>query len=150
MITQKIINEFLSHQPIAVVGVSRNTKKFGYSCYRDLKMKGFNVIAVNHYLDNIDGDICFPNLHSIPIEIRAVLIVVKPEQTIEVVKDAFIKGVKYIWMQQGAESESAIEFCNSNDIKLVYGKCILMFAQPVVSFHKFHRWFVKLFGKLPV
>jgi predicted CoA-binding protein len=150
MITQKLINEFLSHQPIAVVGVSRNTKKFGYSCYRDLKIKGFNVVPVNHYLDNIDGEKCFPNLYSIPFQIGAVLIIVKPEQTIGIIKDAFVKGIRYIWMQQGAESEEAIGFCKANDINLISGKCILMFAQPVVSFHKFHRWFVKLIGKFPV
>jgi predicted CoA-binding protein len=31
----------------------------------------------------------------------------------------------------------------------VSGQCIYMFAEPVSSLHAFHRWFWRLFGKLP-
>ena len=58
-------------------------------------------------------------------------------------------GVKNIWMQQGSESENAIEFCNKNEINVIHGECILMFAEPVKSIHSFHRWVNKLIGKYP-
>jgi len=149
MVSKKIIDDFLIQKPIAVIGVSRNPKKFGYSCYRDLKMRGFQVIPVNPNVSSIDGEECYPNLKSITEKISAVLIIVHPEQTEAVVAEAFACGIKYIWMQKGAESQKAVGFCNVNGINVIYNECILMFAQPVESFHKFHRFFVKLFGKLP-
>jgi predicted CoA-binding protein len=47
MTSIKQINEFLDNQPIALVGVSRNSKKFGYSAFKELKEKGMNLIPVN-------------------------------------------------------------------------------------------------------
>lgn len=149
MVAKKTIEDFLNQKPIAVIGVSRDPKKFGYSCYRDLKMKGFAVIPVNPKVNSIDGEECYPDLKSIPEKIAAALIVVHPEETEKVAAEAFACGIKYIWMQKGAESTKAIEFCNVNGINVIYNECILMFANPVESVHKFHRFFVKLFGKLP-
>jgi predicted CoA-binding protein len=104
---------------------------------------------VNPNIDNIDGETCYPDIKSVPQKIGALLLVVPPEQTEKVVAEALVMGIKYIWMQKGAESEKAVGYCAENGINAVYGECILMFAQPVHSFHKFHRFFVKLFGKLP-
>ncbi|HVO73186.1 MAG TPA: CoA-binding protein [Ignavibacteriaceae bacterium] len=149
MITQKLIDDFLSQTPLAVAGVSRDPKKFGYACFRDLKKRGYTVIPVNPKIDSIDGEKCYPDIKSIPEKIGALLIVLHPEQTERITAEAFASGIKYVWMQKGAESQKAIDYCEANGINLVYGECILMFAQPVQSFHKFHRFFVKLFGKLP-
>ena len=43
MNTLKQINQFLESQPIAMVGVSRNPKKFGYTDFKELKDKGINL-----------------------------------------------------------------------------------------------------------
>ncbi len=39
MATLKQIKEFLDSEPIAMVGVSRNPKKFGYAAFKELKGK---------------------------------------------------------------------------------------------------------------
>jgi hypothetical protein len=39
MITKEQIDEFYSQSKIAMIGVSRNTKKFGYTAYSELKKK---------------------------------------------------------------------------------------------------------------
>lgn len=149
MIAKKIIDEFLAQKPIAVIGVSRDSRKFGYICYRELKMKGFPVFAVNPNINSIDGDGCYPDLKSLPEKAAAVLVVVPPVQTEKVVAEALECGLRYVWMQKGSESEKAIEFCRDNGITVIHNECILMFAHPVESFHKFHRFFVKLIGRLP-
>ena len=40
MTTLKQIKEFIDSQPIALVGVSRNPKKFGYTAFKELKKRG--------------------------------------------------------------------------------------------------------------
>jgi hypothetical protein len=80
--------------------------------------------------------------------VDGVLIVVPPTQTEKIVRAAGAAGIKRVWMQQGAESEAAIQFCKENGISEVHGECILMFAGSAF-FHKPHRWVWGLLGKLP-
>ena len=39
--------------------------------------------------------------------------------------------------------------CKDLGLNVVSGECVFMFAEPMESFHKFHRFFYKLFGKMP-
>jgi predicted CoA-binding protein len=149
MVTKKSIDRFLSAKNIAVVGVSRNNKKFGYSAYNTLKSKGFKVFAVNPNADNINGDTCYKSIEQIPEKIESVLVVLPPEKTKDIVKQAFSLNINNIWLQQGAESDEAISFCVEKGMNIVYKQCILMFTEPVSFPHSFHRWINKITRKIP-
>ena len=43
MTTKKAVADFLSNKTIAVVGVSRDKKKFGYAVYKHLKERNYKV-----------------------------------------------------------------------------------------------------------
>jgi len=75
-------------------------------------------------------------------------VVVPPAQTERVVREAAEVGIQRVWLQQGAESATAIKYCQDQGMSVVHGECILMFAAPTGA-HKLHRWIWKLFGKLP-
>jgi len=47
--------------------------------------------------------------------------VVPPKVTEEVVKDCEILDITRVWMQPGSESETAIKFCNDNNIAVIFG-----------------------------
>lgn len=149
MISLQNINDFFNRKSIAVVGVSTDRRKFGYSAFKELKDKGYSVIPVNPKLKEIEGTVCYPAISDIPGNIDSVLLVVQPDQTDIIVKEAFKLGIKRIWMQQGAESESAIKFCEENGIDVIHHQCVLMFADPVKGFHKFHKTICRIFRKLP-
>ena len=149
MTTKAAVEDFVAQRKLAVVGVSRNEKKFGNVAFRELKNKGYRVFPINAQAESVDGERCYPDLRSLPEAVDGVLVVVPPAQTEQVVRQAAAAGIRRIWMQQGAESQTAIRFCEENRISLVHGQCILMFAQPVVSVHRFHRWVCGAFGKLP-
>jgi hypothetical protein len=149
MTSKKLVENFLSEESIAIVGVSRNDKKFGYTVYKELKSKGYNVFPVNPNIEYLADEKCYPDLSSIPGEINAALLVVQPTITMQVVKDALNKGIKKIWMQQGSESDEAIRFCEENGIEVVSKECIMMFAEPAAFFHRAHRWIKSVTGRLP-
>lgn len=149
MITRELIDDFVSRRNIAFVGASRNERKFGHNAYKELKAKGYNLIPVHHQAETIQGDKCYPDLNSLPNKVDGALIVLHPNDTEKAVKDAVSAGIKRIWLQQGAESEDAINYCKEHGVKVVHNQCVLMFAEPVASFHKFHRFLKKLFGRLP-
>ena len=143
------IDDFLNQDSYAVVGVSRTGKKFGNSVYRMLKERGFAVFPVNPQVGSIDGDRCYARVQDLPKRVGGVVIVVPPKQTERVLKDVAEAGIRRVWMQQGSESKRAIQYCDQFGIEAVYGRCIFMFAEPVESIHKVHRWVANLFHRLP-
>jgi hypothetical protein len=148
MTTKAAVVDFLAARTWAVVGVSRDPKKFGAAAYRELK-KTYRLIPVNSQANMVDGDPCYPNLLSLPEPVDGVLILVPPSQTEQVVRDAHAAGIQRVWMQQQTESEAAIRYCRENGISVVYGECILMHADNTAFYHKMHRWVRGVTGRLP-
>jgi predicted CoA-binding protein len=149
MNSKKAVEDFLAQKKIAVVGVSRNKSKFGNAIYKELKQKGYRVLPVNPHINIFEGDICYPDLLSLPEKVDAVVINVPPVQAERVVKEAGEAGIKKVWLQQGSQSENAVKFCEENGIDCVSNECILMFAQPSAFIHRAHKWVWGVLGKLP-
>ena len=144
MTEREAIDQFLAQENLAVFGVSRGGKKFGNAVYRDLKEKGWKVFAVNPNASEIEGDRCYRSINELPEEVSGAVLCIQPEETTKTVKELTEKGIKNIWMQQGAE-----KFCEENKINLVYDRCVMMFSEPVAGGHKLHKFIWKVFGKLP-
>ena len=148
MASLKQIEEFLASEPIALVGVSRNPKKFGYAAFKELKEKGMNVLPVNPSAEEIMGVKVFPDVNSLPDEVKSIIVMTSKNQTAGVVRDAKVKGIRNIWLQQMSDSKEAVNELEGTDINFIRGECILMFFKPH-SVHKFHRALKKLFGRYP-
>jgi uncharacterized protein len=148
MTTLKQINDFIDSQPIAMVGVSRNPKKFGYAAFKELKEKGMDVIPVNPEADQIMGIKSYTSVKELPPSVSSILIFTKKDQTVSVVRDAKAKGIRQIWIQQMADSKEALDELNGSGIDFITGECILMHYKPH-SVHKFHRGLKKFFGRFP-
>jgi len=149
MNTKKSVDDFLSKNKLAVVGVSRNHKKFGNVIYRELKKKGYTVYPINPNSAEIEGDICYPDLFSTPEQVDGVIINVPPSKTEKVVQDIKAAGINRVWLQQGSQSDKAVNYCNENEIDCISNECILMFAEPAGFIHRAHRWIWGIAGKLP-
>ena len=149
MNSKKVVEDFVAQKKIAVVGVSRKKTKFGNAIYKELKQKGYSVFAINPHMNTFEGDVCYPDLLSLPEKIDAVIINVPPGQTEKVVREAKQAGINKVWLQQGSQSDEAVKFCEENGIDFVSNECILMFAQPSAFIHRAHRWVWSVLGKLP-
>jgi predicted CoA-binding protein len=148
MTTKKQINDFIEAQPIAMVGVSRNPKKFGYAAFKELREKGMKLIPVNPQADEIMGEKAYATVKQLPAEVGGILIMTKKEQTASVVREARERGFKNIWIQQMADSKEALEELKGSDINYITGECILMHFKPN-GIHKFHGKLKQLFGRFP-
>lgn len=149
MTTKAAIEEFVSQRTLAVVGASTGGKKFGNAASKNLRAKGYRMIPVHPTAETIDGERCYSRLGELPEPVGGVLVVVPPAETEKVVREAAAAGIRRVWMQQGAQSPAAIQFCEDQGMSVVYGECILMFAEPVTGGHRFHRFIWRLLGKLP-
>jgi hypothetical protein len=143
------VDDFLVQEKLAVVGASRSRNKFGNTVFRELKKKGYRVFPVNNQAETLEGEPCYPDLKSLPEPVGGVIVVVPSQRTPQVVKEAKEAGITRVWLQYGANSKEAVQFCLDNNMTVVANECILMFIEPVNSVHKFHRWLWKLFGKYP-
>jgi predicted CoA-binding protein len=148
MTTLRQINEFLDSQPIALVGVSRNPKKFGYAVFKELKEKGMKLIPVNPKAEEIMGEKTYPNVKMLPPEVHSIIVFTKKDQTASVIRDAKERGIKQIWIQQMADSKEALAELKDSGINFITGECILMHYKPN-SIHKFHGALKKFFGRFP-
>jgi uncharacterized protein len=148
MTSLKQINEFLDSQPIALVGASRNPKKFGYTAFKELKEKGMKIIPVNPLADEIMGEKSYPNIKMLPPEVQSIIVFTKKDKTASVIREAKERGIKHIWIQQMADSKEALEELKDSGINYISGECILMHFKPH-SIHKFHGTLKKFFGRFP-
>jgi len=73
MATLKQINEFIDSQPIAMVGVSRNPKKFGYYAFKELKEKGMKIVPVNPEASEIMGERSYSAIRELPGDIKGII-----------------------------------------------------------------------------
>ncbi|MCK5571885.1 MAG: CoA-binding protein [Bacteroidetes bacterium] len=147
--TREPINTFFSSSAYAVIGVSANRRKFGNVVYRTMKEKDFNVFPVHPTLDVVEGDACWHSVLDLPGEVKSVITVVPPDQTEKVTQECMEKGISAIWMQPGSSSGAAIGNAEGHGITVIHGNCLLMFLEPVTSFHALHRWISKLVGAYP-
>ncbi len=149
MVTKKEIEIFFEPKKLAIVGVSRDAKKFGHLVFKDLKAKGYSVYPVNPNADKIDGERCYKSVKDLPDDIRSVLILTPKQETDSILMEVINKGIINIWVQQMSETNQTIKIAEEYQKEIIHKKCIYMFAEPVTGIHKFHRAILKLFGMLP-
>ncbi len=148
MATAKQIDDFLSGRQIAMAGVSRNPKKFGYVAFKELREKGLELIPVNPGATEINGIKAYNSVSALPEGIDSLLVMTPKPQTAAVVKEARAKGIKNIWIQQMSDTPEAILALEGSGINVITKECIMMFHNPT-GIHKFHRGLKKFFGRLP-
>lgn len=142
------IQNFIEDKRLAVVGVSRRGNKFGNMATKELRERGYQVYVVHPEATDIDGEKCYPKLGSLQEKVDNLLVSVPSKQAAGVLQDASSAGIKNIWLQQGSETNELLTQAGQLGLNVVSGKCILMYAPPVRSFHGFHRFVMKLIGQL--
>ncbi|MBL7161854.1 MAG: CoA-binding protein [Anaerolineales bacterium] len=141
------IQDFVEGKRIAIVGASSVAEKFGNAAAKELIERGYEVIYVHPNADEIDGQPVYPNLASVKDKADAVWVCIPKEGGEAVLREAAEAGFKNVWLQQGASSPELITLGEELKLDLTSGKCILMYAEPVGSIHKFHQVIWKLIGQ---
>jgi predicted CoA-binding protein len=122
-------------------------RKFSRYVYDELTSKNYKIIPVNPNINKIEGVKCYPSFSDIDKTVKSAIIMTPPSESLKVLKEALQAGIKNIWVQQKAESQEMMLFIKNNNIKCITNECIMMYAQPVKSFHKFHEIIWKVTGK---
>lgn len=125
--TREEIEAFFHSAPFAVVGASADRTKFGYKVLAALLCYGFRAYPVNPRGGDILGQPAAPNLAALPEPVRALSIITPPAVTERVVQEAIRCGVQHVWMQPGAESDTAIRLATEAGLTVIAaGPCVLV------------------------
>lgn len=129
MTREELIDDFVGRKVWAVVGASENPAKYGNRVFRSLLRSGYTVYPVNPAGGELVGVSMYPRLASLPEMPEVVNLVVPPEVTEKIVREANELDLARIWMQPGAESEAAIEYCREHDMQVVYNACAMVHSR---------------------
>jgi predicted CoA-binding protein len=146
--------DFLSVRRIAVTGVSHAPKGHGSNAvYERLRARGYEVFAVNPNAESVEGDHAYPDLHSIPGGVEAVVIGTRPERALGTMQEASELGITKVWMHRsvdaGSVSAEATAFGREHGATVIDGGCPLMFGPTSDGAHKAMCWVLKLTGSVP-
>ena len=147
-------SEFLANKRIAVTGVSRNAKDHGSNVvYKRLRERGYEVYAVNPNADEVEGDLAYRDLRSIPRGVDAVVIGTRPETAEATMHECADLGIKHVWMHRGpgagSVSPAAAEYGREHGIAVIDGGCPCMFGPTADFGHKAMRVVLSLSGNVP-
>jgi predicted CoA-binding protein len=120
------VREFLAGKTIALLGATDKREKWGYKIFRHLVALGYEVLPVNPGVAAIEGHKAYATLRDLPVRPDGVSLVVPPSITEQAVRLAHELWLPRVWMQPGAESDDAIEFCDAHGLECVHHKCILV------------------------
>ena len=145
---------FLANKRIAVTGVSRTPKSHGSNTvYQRLRQRGYQVFPVNPNASQVEGDACYPDLHSIPGGVDAVVIGTRPARAEAVMAECADLGIKHVWMHRGpgagSVSAAATELGRAHGITVIDGGCPCMFGPTADCGHVMIRWAAKMAGNVP-
>ncbi|MCP3973098.1 MAG: CoA-binding protein [bacterium] len=113
---------------VAVVGANDDPGKYGSVIYRDLKLKGFKVFAVNPKRGTVDGDPAYDTLADLPEKATIVNFVVPPPVSLKVLAEAKELGYDLVWMQPGSSSPEVRDYITTSGFDYLIDACIMVRA----------------------
>jgi predicted CoA-binding protein len=121
------IEQFLASPVFGVVGASTNRHKYGNKVLRCYLQHGRRAIPVHPVATIIEDQTVVASVADLPDEVVSLSLITPPAVTEKIVEQAVAKGIENIWMQPGAQSPAAVEFCRRHGINLIAdGHCVLV------------------------
>ncbi len=114
-----------TYKTVAVVGLSDNTERASYRVASYLKEHGYRIVPVNPTVRWVLGQLCYPDLASVPGQVEVVDIFRRPEEVGPIVEQSIAKGAKAIWMQEGIINEEAAAKARQAGLKVVMDRCMM-------------------------
>jgi len=125
----------LGCKTVAVVGLSRDPAKDIYRVAEYLKTKGYRIVPVNPFADEILGEKCYKSMLEIPEQTQKAIEVVdifRPSEDVQpIVGQAVQLKQKYgkphvVWMQLGIVNEGVADLARRAGLRVVMDRCMMI------------------------
>ena len=99
----------MSTGAIAVIGASKNRRKFGNKCVRAFHHAGWDVYPVNPHEDQIEGLVTYRSLRDVPVTLDRISLYLPPDRTRGLLAElAEFEGVQ-VWFNPGSADARVLE-----------------------------------------
>ena len=131
------------YKTIAMVGVSKDTKKTSTIVMKYMKNYGFKVYPVNPSAkgEKILGEEVYAKITDIKKNVDIVDVFRPSKEAYEIAKDAVKIGAKVLWLQLGIRNENAKKLVEENKMEYIENKCTKM---------EYQKHFLKVRQAFPV
>jgi len=113
---------------IAVVGASRDPSKAGGSVPEGLQRRGFRIITVNPFADELFGEKAYRSLLDVPEKIDLVDVFRPAKDAPAIARDAATIGARALWLQLDIRSDEARRIAEAAGMDYVEDECTAVVA----------------------
>jgi predicted CoA-binding protein len=138
------IKEILSkYKSIAMIGVSKDTKKTSTIVMKYMQNYGYKVYPVNPSAkgEKILGEVVYGKITDINKTVDIVDVFRPSKEAYGIAKDAVKIGAKVLWLQLGIRDENAKKLVEENKMEYIENKCTKM---------EYQKYFLKVRQAFPV
>lgn len=132
--TEGLVRSILEkHKTVAVVGLSREPSKDSYQVAQYLKLKGYRIVPINPFADEILEERCYSSLLEMPETLQEAVEIVdifRPTEDVPLIVDQAIQlrgkvgNPQVIWMQLGIAHEVAARKAKEAGFLVVMDRCM--------------------------
>jgi uncharacterized protein len=117
-----------SAKTIAVVGASRDPRKAGGSVPEGLQRRGFRIIPINPFADELFGERVYRSLADVPEKIDLVDVFRPAADAPEIARQAVAIGAKALWLQEDIRSDEARRIAEQGGLDYIEDECTAVVA----------------------
>jgi hypothetical protein len=117
-----------SAKTIAVVGASRDPRKAGGSVPEGLQRRGFRIIPINPFADELFGERVYRSLADVPEKIDLVDVFRPAADAPEIARQAVAIGAKALWLQEDIRSDEARRIAEEGGLDYIEDECTAVVA----------------------
>ncbi len=119
------LRSILGYDRVAVVGCSTTPGKPAHDIPTYLDKKGYDIVPVNPYADEVLGKQAYDSLGEVPGEIDIVDVFRPSEEVSGIVDEALDReDVTVIWLQLGIHDDDSVERAEAAGKKVVQDRCM--------------------------
>jgi predicted CoA-binding protein len=113
---------------IAVVGASRDPSKAGGSVPEGLQRRGYRIIPINPFADELFGERVYRSLLEVPDKIDLVDVFRPAADAPGIARQAAAIGAKALWLQEDIRSDEARRIAEEAGMEYVEDECTAVVA----------------------
>ena len=119
---------------IAIIGASKNKKKYGNIAVRAHQKQGWQVFPVNPKEKEIEGLKCYNDINEIEDQLDKVSIYLPPEIGINELDKLVDKNIPEIFINPGAESDELIKKGSDLGLNLIQACSIVSIGEQPINY----------------
>ncbi len=119
---------------IAVIGASRDRRKFGNKALRAFRARGYRVIPINLHEPDVEGLEAYASVLDVPDSIDVATFYVPPAVGASIIAEVKEKGIPEVWLNPGAESPELVARAKALGIEPILACSILAIGEDPSSY----------------